>query len=316
MPTAARVLTDAEVAARLDLDTAIASQRAAFRALGDGTAQLAPKALLHGEHDTALAYFSRLSPAHAAVCKVVSVNPGNAERGLPTISGTVLVLDPDTGALAAVLEAGTLTAVRTAAGSAVAADALAVPGPVDLGVLGSGVQAYWHVRALARVRELKSVRLWSPNAEHRDATAARLADETGLPVTVAAGPAETVDGAQIVAACTLSADPVVQTEAVAPGATVISVGSFEKHRREVDGALLRRAARVVVDDVATAEATAGCVVAALADGDLDRTDLVPLGAVVTGRAPGRTSPEEIVFYNSVGLGVQDAAAASAVLDLA
>ena len=316
MPTAPRVLADAEVAARFDLDTAIASQRAAFRALGDGTAQLAPKALLHGDHDTALGYFSRLSPAHAAVCKVVSVNPDNAARGLPTIHATVLVLDPDTGALAAVLDAATLTALRTAAGSAVAADALAVPGPLDLGVLGSGVQAYQHVRALARVREIRSVRLWSPDAAHRADAAARIAADTGLPVTAAGGPAEAVDGARIVAACTLSTDPVVVTDAVAPGCTVISVGSFEKHRREVDGALLRRAARVVVDDVATAEATAGSVVAGLIGGDLTRTDLVPLGDVVTGRAAGRTSPEDIVFYNSVGLGVQDAAAALAVLDLA
>lgn len=310
---APRVLGDAEVGALLDLDTAIASQRAAFRALGDGTAQLAPKALLHGDHDTALAYFSRLSPARAAVCKVVGINPGNAGRGLPTISATVLVLDPDTGALAAVLDAATLTAVRTAAGSAVAADALAVPGPVDVGVLGSGVQARQHVRALARVREVRSVRLWSPDEAHRTAAVERIAAETGLPVHAAGSPEETVRDAHIVAACTLSTDPVVVTGAIAPGCTVISVGSFEKHRREVDGALLRRAARIVVDDVATAEATAGCVVAGLAGGDITRDDLVPLGAVVTGRAAGRTSPEDIVFYNSVGLGVQDAAAAEAVL---
>jgi ornithine cyclodeaminase len=311
--TAPRVLDDAEVAARLDMDAAIASQREAFGALGDGTAELAPKALLHGDDDTALCYFSRLSPAHAAVCKVVSVNPGNAGRGLPTISATVLVLDPVTGALAAVMDAGTLTAVRTAAGSAVAADALALPGPVDLGVLGSGVQAYQHVRALARVRDLRSVRLWSPNAAHRDAAVQRIAAEVGAPVTAADDPVQAVRGAQVVAACTLSTEPVVPTDAVAPGCLVISVGSFEKHRREVDGALLRRAARVVVDDVATAEATAGCVVAGLAAGDIARDRLVPLGAVVTGRAEGRTDPGDIVFYNSVGLGAQDAAAALAVL---
>lgn len=314
MPIVPLLLDDAAVTARFDLDTAIASQREAFRALGDGTARLAPKALLSGDADTALCYFSRLSSRHPAVCKVVSVNPGNPARGLPSISATVLVLDPDTGAAAAVMDAATLTAVRTAAGSAVAADALAADGPLDLGLLGSGVQAREHARALARVRAIAAVRLWSPDAGHRRAAAERISADTGLPVAAVDDPAAAVRGAGIVAACTLSADPVVDTDAVAPGALVISVGSFEKHRREVDAALLRRAGRIVVDDVAAATATAGSVRAGLAEGVMTEDDLVPLGAVVTGRAPGRTDPGEIIFYNSVGLGVQDAAAAQAVLD--
>ncbi|MFB9569011.1 ornithine cyclodeaminase family protein, partial [Saccharopolyspora hordei] len=136
-----RMWSDAEVAAALDMDTAIASQRRAFESLGRGEAQLADKVAVRTGEDTTLGYLSRLSPRHGAVSKLVSVHPGNAERGLPAVSATVLVMDPTTGQLVATMEATALTEVRTAAGSAVAADALALPGADELAVLGSGVQA-------------------------------------------------------------------------------------------------------------------------------------------------------------------------------
>lgn len=305
--------SDAEVAAALDMDTAIASQRRAFESLGRGEAQLADKVAVRTGEDTTLGYLSRLSPRHGAVSKLVSVHPGNAERGLPAVSATVLVMDPTTGQLVATMEATALTEVRTAAGSAVAADALALPGADELAVLGSGVQARAHVRAMVRVRPLREVRIFSRDPARREAAAAELAAELGLPVRAAASAEEAVRDAPLVAACTLSAEPVVPTSAVAAGATVISVGSFEHHRCEVDAELVRRAGAVVVDDVGTAAAHAGPIAGALERGDLTREQLRDLGAVLVGAAPGRRDATEVVFYNSVGLGVQDAAAAHAIL---
>lgn len=308
------MLSDAEVTAALDMDTAFATQRAAFEALGRGTARLAEKIALPNSADdsVALCYVSRLSPDQGAVCKLVAVHPSNAERGLPSISATVLVLDGHTGRLVAVLEANALTELRTAAGSAVAADALACPDADQLAVLGSGVQGKAHVRALSRVRRLRQARIWSPNPQRRAEAAAELADELGLDVVASASPAEAVQAARLVVTCTLSAEPVVPTEHLAPGTTVLSVGSFEAHRSEVSGGLVR-AARVVVDDIPTALEHAGPVVRGIASGDLRESELVSLGEVLIGRAAGRTDPSELVFYNSVGLGVQDAAAAHAVL---
>ncbi|GAA4615578.1 ornithine cyclodeaminase family protein [Saccharopolyspora hordei] len=305
--------SDAEVAAALDMDTAIASQRRAFESLGRGEAQLADKVAVRTGEDTTLGYLSRLSPRHGAVSKLVSVHPGNAERGLPAVSATVLVMDPTTGQLVATMEATALTEVRTAAGSAVAADALALPGADELAVLGSGVQARAHVRAMVRVRPLREVRIFSRDPARREAAAAELAAELGLPVRAVASAEEAVRDAPLVAACTLSAEPVVPTSAVAAGATVISVGSFEHHRCEVDAELVRRAGAVVVDDVGTAAAHAGPIAGALERGDLTREQLRDLGAVLVGAAPGRRDATEVVFYNSVGLGVQDAAAAHAIL---
>lgn len=123
-------------------------------------------------------------------------------------------------------------------------------------------------------------------------------------------------GASLVAACTLSTTPVVRGAWLTPGCTVISVGSFEPTRSEVDADAVRRAAAVVVDDPGTAAEHAGPVVDALRDRLLAREDLIGLGDVLTGARTARTGPDDIVFYNSVGLGVQDAAAAWAVVHAA
>lgn len=305
--------SDADVVAALDMDVAIGSQRVAFEALARGEAQLADKVAIRTGDDTTLSYLSRLSPRHGAVSKVVTVHPGNAERGLPTISGTVLVTDAVTGRLVATMQATALTEIRTAAGSAVAADALALPDADELAILGSGVQARAHVRAIARVRQLREVRIFSRDAARREATAAELAAELRLPVRAVASAEEAVREAPLIAACTLSAEPVVPTAAVAAGATVISVGSFEHHRCEVDAELVRRAGAVVVDEVDAAATHAGPIAGALERGDIARERLRALGAVLVGAAPGRRDAAEVVFYNSVGLGIQDAAAAHAVL---
>jgi ornithine cyclodeaminase/alanine dehydrogenase-like protein (mu-crystallin family) len=310
-----RFVTDDQVARLFDVELAISSQRTAFSALGSGQAQLAEKVMLPSPDGTvALCYLSRLSPSHGAVCKLASVYPDNPARGLPSIYASVLVLDPSSGRLIAGLDGATLTAVRTAAASAVAVDVLARPSASCLAVLGSGVQGREHVRAIRRVRPLTEVRMWSPTVAHRESAAASLAAEVGVPVLPVADPAVAVQDADIVVACTLSSTPVVPTGSLAAGATVISVGSFDTTRSEVDDALLRRAGAVVVDHIPTARKVAGPIVHALAAGILAPEKLRSLGEILTGATPGRTHPDELIFYNSVGLGIQDAAAAAAILD--
>ncbi|MGR3868544.1 ornithine cyclodeaminase family protein [Streptomyces graminifolii] len=302
----------------LDADAAIASQRAAFTALGDGTADLPGKIMHPSRFDDSVvfAYVSRLSADTGAVAKFGSVNPANARAGLPTIHAVISALDPVTGRLVAVMDGTAVTTLRTAAGSAVAVDALAAPDATRLAVLGSGTQALAHVRAIARVRDLTSVHLWSPNPERRTRAAETLAAELPFPVEPSATAREAVTGASVVAACTLSTTPVVHGEWLTPGCTVVSVGSFEPTRSEVDPDVLRRSAAVVADNPETAAEHAGPIVGALREGLLTPDDLIPLGAVLTGRRTARTRPDDIVYYNSVGLGIQDAAAAWAVVDAA
>ncbi|MFJ3417428.1 ornithine cyclodeaminase family protein [Streptomyces sp. NBC_00252] len=302
----------------LDADAAIASQRAAFTALGDGTADLPGKIMHPSRFDDSVvfAYVSRLSADTGAVAKFGSVNPANARAGLPTIHAVISALDPVTGQLVAVMDGTAVTTLRTAAGSAVAVDVLAAPDATRLAVLGSGTQALAHVRAIARVRDLTSVHLWSPDPGRRTRAAETLAAELPFPVEPSATAREAVTGASVVAACTLSTTPVVHGEWLAPGCTVVSVGSFEPTRSEVGPDVLRRSAAVVADDPETAAEHAGPIVGALREGLLTPDDLIPLGAVLTGRRAARTRSDDIVYYNSVGLGIQDAAAAWAVIDAA
>ncbi|UUU20336.1 EamA family transporter [Streptomyces sp. DSM 40750] len=311
-------LSRRRVESLFDPGTAIESQRAAFAALGDGTAELPEKILYSSRFDGSIVfcYAARLSPDTGAVSKFGSVNQGNTARGLPNVHALITALDPETGRPVAVLDGTTVTTLRTAAGSALAVDVLARPDATRLAVIGSGVQARAHVRAIARVRPLSSVRIWSPTPRNRQAAAAELAAELGLAVEATATAEEAVAGADIVAACTLSEQPVVLGSWLPKGCTVVSVGSVEPTRCETDPEVLRRARAVVVDDPGTAAGHCGPVVTALRSGDLVRQDLIALGDVVVGRAAARTGPDDIVFYGSVGLGVQDAAAAWAVIDRA
>jgi ornithine cyclodeaminase/alanine dehydrogenase-like protein (mu-crystallin family) len=304
-----------EVAKLFEPGDALTSQRLAFTALGNKTAILPDKLMVTNPVDGSVAfcYAARLSPDAAVVSKFGSVNPANAANGLPSIAALIVVLDGATGRPAAVMDGTVITTRRTAAASAVALDALAEPEISNLAVLGCGAQGLEHVRMLSRVRPIRSVRLWGPSADRRIAAARLLSVETGLPVRVADTPRDAVVGAHVVALCTLSRDPLIEASWLSPGATVISVGSIEPGRCEVGPDVVAAASLVVVDHPATAAAHAGPIVEALRTGVLSRADLVGLGDVLVGHAAGRRDPGDLIYYNSTGIGVQDAAAAATVL---
>jgi ornithine cyclodeaminase/alanine dehydrogenase-like protein (mu-crystallin family) len=307
-----------DVAGVFDLNTALASQREAFSRLGRDEADQPARVMLPVPQDGSLAfcYAARLAPGSGAVSKFGSVNPGNAAAGLPTVNATVLVLDAADGRLVAIIEGTTLTALRTSAASALAATLLARPGAATAAVLGPGVQGRGHVRAFAHTLPLQEVRLWGRDPEATKRTAAELDQETGPRVLAAATVTEALAGADVVATCTGSPTPLLQAEQLVPGATVISIGSIAPDRSEVDLGVVTAAGTVVVDHPPAALEHAGPVIQALAAGLLRDTDLVGLGEVVTGRHPGRRAPDDLVFYNSLGLGVQDAAAAWAIVERA
>ena len=312
------LLGAADVAALLDLDAGLASQREAFTRLGRGEADQPARLVLPVTEDDSLAfcYAARLAPGSGAVSKFGSVNPANAAAGRPTVSATVLVLDPDDGRLVAIVEGTTLTALRTSAASALAATLLARPGARTAAVLGPGVQGRGHVRALAHALELEEVRLWGRDADAAGRVAADLDREVGPRVLPTATVAAAGPVADVVAACTASPSPLVEAEQLAPGATVISIGSITPERSEVGLGVLAAAGTVVVDHRPAAVDHAGPVIQALTAGLLAEDDLVELGQVATGRHPGRRGPDDLVFYNSLGLGVQDAAAAWAIVERA
>lgn len=311
------ILTEPDVRRLLTLDAAIDSQRECFRALGAGEAVLPARLLLDGaEGSVAFCYAARLRPDAPAVSKFGSVNPGNAAVGLPVVNAAVLVLDPVTGLPAALVDGTSVTEIRTAAASAVAAEALA-PTATSLAVLGTGVQGLAHVRALALTHTLSAVALWGRDPARLESAVATLAAELpNVEVRAAASAQEAVRDSKVVVLATTSTTPVVETGWLSPGATVISVGSFAPDRHEYAQDLVAAAATVVVDDLDTAAEHAGPIAEALRTGTLTGDAISTLGGVLVGTAPGRRGPDDVVLYNSVGIGAQDAAAAVVLLDRA
>jgi ornithine cyclodeaminase len=241
--------------------------------------------------------------------KAVAVYPGNAGQHLPTHLATILLLDPATGALRAVLDGRLITEMRTAAVSAAATDRLARRNARVLAVLGAGVQARSHIEALREVRPPAEVRVWS----RTQAAAERLASETrarfGMTVTAAATAQQAVRGADIICTVTGSTTPVVEGEWLSPGVHINAVGAPRPDHRELATDVVRRA-RLFVDSRAGALAEAGDVVIPIHEGALTARHIVAeIGEVFAGRHPGRESDGDITLFKSLGMAVEDVAAA-------
>jgi len=237
--------------------------------------------------------------------KAMVLKPENLARGLPLHIGVVMVFDPETGAPLALMDAGAVTAVRTAAVSAVATDALARPEAGDLAILGSGVQARSHLEAMAVVRELRRVRVWSRTAANAEAYRQWAAKEPGIEVEVMDRPAAALAGADIVCTTTAAKEPLVEAGDLAPGAHVNAAGASFVDHRELSAQTVARSA-FFVDSRRSALAESGDLKAPL-DAGLVGPDhiLAELGEVLLGRHPGRRDEREITVFKSLGLGVQD-----------
>ncbi len=309
-----RLLTEPQVAALLPLPDLIAAMETALARFSAGEVlQPVRSVLLVGAQQ---AYFG-LMPAAVADppqlgAKLVTVFGGNAAKGLPSHLATILLLDPDTGSLIALMDGRYITEARTAAVSAVSARHLARPDASSLAILGTGVQARSHLEALALVRPLTDVRVWSPRAHRRDQFAADLQGHVAGTLRAAASAEEAVRGAAIVVLVTSSPTPVIDDAWVAPGTHVISVGACRPDQREMPPALVARA-RLVVDSRAAALVESGDVVQGIREGRFTAAHIVgELGEVLLGRITPRQSPQDITIFKSLGMAVEDVAAADLV----
>jgi ornithine cyclodeaminase len=241
--------------------------------------------------------------------KVISVFPGNRARGLESHQGFVLLCDPEDGRPTAIVDAGAITELRTAAVSGLATDLLARPDAGDLAILGSGTQARSHLLAMRAVRPIRRVRAWSPTPQRLAAFAADAGERSGVRVEPMASAREAVEGADIVCTVTASRDPLFEADWLAAGSHVNAVGASTPANRELDGATLRRA-RLFVDRRESALVESGEIVMAIRDGIIDASHIVAeIGEVAAGLAQGRGSPGEVTIFKSLGLAVEDVVAA-------
>ena len=312
------VLTEVEIRTLLDLDALVDAVAGAMADASAGRASMPQRiaALVPDRSGMLAAMPAYLPSAGALTVKLVSLFSQNAGIGIPTHQAVIVAFDPGTGTPQALMDGTYITATRTAAGSALATRLLARPAAAVLAVLGTGVQARTHARAIPRVRNLREVRIAGRNPAAVDRLVRELRGELGIEVRASKSYEEALDGAEIVAATSHAVEPVVRREWLAPGTHVNSVG-FNREGREVDGATVRDAL-VVVETRASALAPypsgANDLLWAIRDGLIDAGHVhAELGELVSGARPGRSSGEQITLYKSVGVAVQDAAAAALVL---
>jgi ornithine cyclodeaminase len=305
------VLSHDDVRRLLPMDECIELMEAALSDLARGRAWQPLRFVIRPPEEQTLMGLMpahRSEPQRAYGLKAICIFPENPAQGLDAHQGGVLLCDGETGQLRALLDASAVTAVRTAAVSAVATRALAREDAKELAILGAGVQARSHLEALPHVRQFERMRIWSRTPEHAQAVAA----EAELPVEVAESAEAAVAGADVVVTATSSREPVLERSWLAPGAHVNAVGSSIPTTRELDDATMAEAALFCDARESLVNEAGDYLMAGLSEESIR----AELGEVLTGSAGGRRDDAELTVFKSLGLGVEDLAAAEHVYERA
>lgn len=303
-----------EVARRLTYDVCIPLVRDAMIAFSTGVT----RQLLRSIIPLADGHLFGIMPGALGVnapfgAKLLTVFPENTARGLQSHGGVIVLFEPEAGAAVCCVHAGEVTAIRTAAASAVASDALARPDARRLAILGYGEQAATHARAISKVRTLDSITVWGRSSERARTFAASMRAELGIPlgipVTAVTAVQQAVAAADIICTVTSAQEPILEAAWVVPGTHINVVGSSHAGPAEIDNALVA-ASRFYVDSRDGVLAQGAEFLRAKQAGLIDDSHIVgEIGEVLAGRVAGRRTPEEITIYKSLGHIVQDLASA-------
>jgi ornithine cyclodeaminase/alanine dehydrogenase len=316
----ALLLSRRDVESVLTMEECLTAVEKAFVALARGEADMPQRAVIRIPEHKGL--FLGM-PAHiggevgALGLKVVTVYPENpAKHDLPTILGTLLLCDPATGQVVAIMDAGYLTAVRTGAASGVATKALARADAATCTVLGAGVQARQQLIAVHAVRPLTSALVLDVVPEAREAFARDLGEQLGIEIRPTEDVRAAIESADIVVTATSSHDPIFDGDWLRPGTHVNNIGSHSPDARELDTTTVVRS-KFVADLREANLAEAGDILIPIREGAVTEDHIhASLGEILTGAKPGRESDDEITVFKSCGLAVQDVATARAVFDAA
>jgi ornithine cyclodeaminase/alanine dehydrogenase-like protein (mu-crystallin family) len=251
----------------------------------------------------------RASTNGAFGLKAICVFPDNPSRGKDTHQGSVMLFSGETGELLALMNASAITALRTAAVSAVATRLLARDDAGDLTIVGSGIQARAHVEAMACVRSIRRARIASKNPDHARQLAGDLQARFPFVIEAVDKVEEALKGADLIVTATTAREPVVKREWLSPGAHINAIGTYSPDSREIDGATMA-AARVFVDRRESAFREAGDYLLAVKEGLIGPDSITAeIGEVLIGDREGRSTPEQITLFKSLGLAIEDLACA-------
>jgi alanine dehydrogenase len=265
-----------------------------------------PLPQIHGRITSMPGY---LTQDKALGMKVVTYFQNNPKQDLPAILATIMLFSAETGKMIAAMDGSFITAIRTACASAMATKALANPNTPVLGILGAGVQARTHIQALCRVRKLQRIKIYSPLGISAPRVRQELESEVGVDIEVAASAEDTVRDCDLVVTATTAKEPVLKPEWLKPGVHINAVGSHRPDLREIDGSTLAQS-KVVVDSREAIMSECGDILLAIKEKSITENSIhAEIGEILAGSKPGRTHPGEITLYKSVGIAVQDVAAA-------
>ena len=299
------------------MDEAIPTMRRALTMLAGGDVVMPLRSYLAlPQGDAVLGLMpSYVGGLEAVGVKVIAAFPANFGTEFDTHQGVVLFFDTERGLLRAIVDATAITAIRTAAVSGLATDLLAKPDAGDLAIIGAGTQATTHLRAMLAVRPVRRVRVYSVPAESAKAFAERESRRTGLTVEAVATAEEAVAGADLICTTTTAHDPVVLGEWVSPGAHVNAVGAYSPTTRELDSDLVA-GARLFADRRESMLSESGEFLIPRGEGRFgDEHILGEIGELLTGAAAGRTSPDDVTLFKSLGIAVEDLASAHRVYEI-
>jgi ornithine cyclodeaminase/alanine dehydrogenase-like protein (mu-crystallin family) len=304
-------LSAEDIRRALPMAEAVAAMKDAFVALSAGKAGFPGRTNLPLEGDAlALVMPCVGTELGAASLKWLGFCPSNSRRGLPVIHALVILADATSGAPLGILEGSALTALRTGAASGAATHILARSEASTAAIFGAGTQARAQLEAVGTVRRLVRARIFDVDSAAASAFAAEMTARLGIEVSASSSPSEALAGADIVCTATTAVEPVFDDRDIRPGTHINAVGVFDPRYAEIPPETVVRA-RVIVDQVAASLEEAGDLLRPLAAGRIVRGHFeTELGAVLSGRAEGRRSPDEITLFKSVGLAVQDLYAAA------
>lgn len=314
------ILSREEVRLALPMVEMIAATKEAYAALSAGRAEVPLRSSLsippYGATTLLMPAYLQDESGEAITVKIVSLFPHNMDRNLPLIHAAVLVLRADTGQPLALLEGGSLTAIRTGAASGAATDILARLDSQVAGIFGAGVQSRTQLEAICSIRPIRKVLIYDPRQEQVEKFIQDMSGHGPIPTDLqpASTPQEAVSEADVICCATTSSSPVFDDRHLKPGVHINGVGSYTPEMREVPPATVQRAS-LFVDSRSAVLSEAGDLIQPIEDGLINEDNIqAELGEIVLGKSPGRTDTNQITFFKSVGNAVQDAAAAKLALE--
>jgi ornithine cyclodeaminase/alanine dehydrogenase-like protein (mu-crystallin family) len=315
-----RLLSSSDIEKAVSMKEAIEAVTRAFIAYSRGEAKVPERTaipLSRQSMETALFMPAFMQEEEALGVKVITVLPENPLRGLPAISGLMLILSPDKGGVKAAIDAITLTALRTGAASGAASRALAVKGAEGFAVIGAGAQASYQIEAILAVRPIKEIAIYDIDGDRASMLAARMKLKyPEIDYRVAKSPEEAINKTDIITTVTTSKKPVFPGKLLNQGVHINAIGAFTPDARELDDEAISRA-KIVVDSKKMALIEPGDIIIPIKKGVIKKEDiLAEIGEVLGGEKKVRSSERDITLFKSVGLAVQDVMLAKLVLDRA